>query len=726
MGVDRAAGQPWRVPVMAAMLLVVSALAAVALPSAPLASARSGLVHEYRIAPPGQSWSRPTTITTGPDGRLWFAEGYLSAVTTSGTISRYAPPMPVLDVTSGPGGDMWAVAADSTDHAIVRMSTTGVVEATHPLPEHFAAQDAVRIAAGPDGNLWYSRPGFVGRMTPAGDFTEFELPDRDGNPSSWTQPGDIVAGSDGALWFGSNGGLGRITTDGQITFREEVGTNLAVGLGLGPDGSLWFATGTSGGNVIGRVTPAGTYTTYSSPQDVSAVAVAPGGDVWYVGPEGVGTMTPGGAFLDRDLSGSDVVAGPDGHMWVTRWWEGTILEFDTAPDPTGEFTAVTPQRILDTRDGTGQGGVAGPVAGGSSIRVAGTGVGGVPTSGVSAVVLNATVTGPTHGSYLTVWPTGAARPEVSNLNFVPGQTVPNLVTVAVGQGGTLDVYNAVGSTHVVFDIVGFYATGSGPLGSRFRDVPPFRLFDTRSGTGGVPRAPIGAGGNVRVPVPGRGGVPPAGVTAVVMNVTVTEPTASGYVTVFPGDVARPLASNLNFVPGQTIPNLVTVRVPADGTIEVFNAVGSTHLLADVVGYYTADVSTGEGRFVPVTPARLFDTREDEEPFGAWRELFELWAYYPDVDIDGASAAVLNVTVTDPTAAGYVTVYPSDTCPTPFVSNLNFVAGQTVPNLVITGLSTAPGCDVASPGSFTIYNAVGETDIIADLFGYFTVSADTVR
>ena len=97
-----------------------------------------------------------------------------------------------------------------------------------------------------------------------------------------------------------------------------------------------------------------------------------------------------------------------------------------------------------------------------------------------------------------------------------------------------------------------------------------------------------------------------------------------------------------------------------------------------------------------------------------------------MDIDGASAAVLNVTVTDPTAAGYVTVYPSDTCPTPFVSNLNFVAGETVPNLVITGLSTAPGCDVAPPGSFTIYNAVGETDILVDLFGYFTVSDDTVR
>ena len=194
--------------------------------------------------------------------------------------------MPVLDVTNGPGGDMWAVAGDSFNHAIVRMSTTGVVEATHPLPEYFAAQDAVRIAAGPDGNLWYSRPGYVGRMTPSGVFTESELPDRDGNPSSSRPAGRHRRGQvDGALWFGSDGGLGRITTDGQIHIcREEVGTNQAVGLGLGPDGSLWFAAGTSSGDLIGqRDAPFRTYTTYDPPQVVSAVAVSPGGDVWYCG-----------------------------------------------------------------------------------------------------------------------------------------------------------------------------------------------------------------------------------------------------------------------------------------------------------------------------------------------------------------------------------------------------------------------------------------------------------
>ena len=214
--------------------------------------------------------------------------------------------------------------------------------------------------------------------------------------------------------------------------------------------------------------------------------MSPGGDVWYVGPEGVGTMTPGGAFLDRDLSGNDIVAGPDGHMWVTRWSEGTILEFDTAADPTGEFTAVTPRRILDTRgwDRTGwcrrarRRWVVHP-GGGDRRRW---------RAHVRRVGGRAQRHGHrSHSRQLRDRLADRRRPARGlEPQLRAGSTVPNLVTVAVGQGGTVDVYNAVGSTHVVFDIVGFYATGSGPLGSRFQDLQPFRLFDTRSGTGGVP------------------------------------------------------------------------------------------------------------------------------------------------------------------------------------------------------------------------------------------------
>ena len=95
-------------------------------------------------------------------------------------------------------------------------------------------------------------------------------------------------------------------------------------------------------------------------------------------------------------------------------------------------------------------------------------------------------------------------------------------------------------------------------------------------------------GSVRVKVTGLGGVPAAGVSAVVLNVTVTSPRAKGYVTAYAGGTARPDASNVNFVAGRTVPNLVVVPVGADGTVSLDNvSAGSTQLLADVFGYFRA-------------------------------------------------------------------------------------------------------------------------------------------
>jgi hypothetical protein len=88
-------------------------------------------------------------------------------------------------------------------------------------------------------------------------------------------------------------------------------------------------------------------------------------------------------------------------------------------------------------------------------------VGSVPAS-AKAVVVNTTVTGPTQGSFLTVYPTGVTRPTASNLNFVAGETVPNLVMVKVGADGYVKVYNAVGQVHVIFDVVAGRHSGDPP------------------------------------------------------------------------------------------------------------------------------------------------------------------------------------------------------------------------------------------------------------------------
>jgi subtilisin family serine protease len=403
------------------------------------------------------------------------------------------------------------------------------------------------------------------------------------------------------------------------------------------------------------------------------------------------------------------LAGP-GTVW------GPAVDAVVSPAASGEYTAVAPARVLDTRSGTG--GRLGALGASASYALPIAGVGGVPGSGVAAVVMNVTVTEPTAAGFLTVWATGAARPTISNLNFVAGQSVPNLVTVRVGVGGKVSFFNSRGATHVIADVVGYYAASDGSPGSRFHAVPPARAFDTRTGQGGIASAPIAGPGALRYRLTGKAGVPATGVRAVVMNVTVTEPTTAGFLAVYPDDVARPDASNLNFVPGQTVPNLVAVRVPTNGIVDFFNSAGASHVIADVVGYYDDVKTTEAGRFVAVDPIRLEDTRLDGSPLAAGRRLVVPVAGRGGVPELGAAAAVLNVTVTEPTAAGFVAVVPDDSCRDPLTSNLNFVPGQTVPNLAVPGLSLASAC-THTVGAVDVFNSAGSTQVIADLFGWFT-------
>src|SRR5207249_9813144 len=113
---------------------------------------------------------------------------------------------------------------------------------------------------------------------------------------------------------------------------------------------------------------------------------------------------------------------------------------------------------------------------------------GVPDS-VTAAVINVTATEPTAPSHLTIYPSAAAVPNVANLNFVAGQTVPNLVTVKVGLDGYGKVRDFAGETHVVFDIQGWYGAPGG--GSLYTPIPPQRILDTRPAPFGPIGGPVG-------------------------------------------------------------------------------------------------------------------------------------------------------------------------------------------------------------------------------------------
>jgi hypothetical protein len=365
----------------------------------------------------------------------------------------------------------------------------------------------------------------------------------------------------------------------------------------------------------------------------------------------------------------------------------------------GAYHPLAPARVLDTRTGT----ALGP---GQSINVPITGQGGVPATGVTAVVLNVTVTNTTAASYLTVYPTGVTRPLASNLNWSAGQTVPNLVEVAVGAGGQVSAYNLAGNVDVIFDVAGYVTATTGPDGL-FNPLPPARILDTRSGTGGVT---IGPATSIDLQVTGQGGVPASAVAAVVLNVTATNATASSYLTVFPTGATRPTASNLNFVARQTVPNRVMVKVGTGGRITIYNFSGTTDVVADVGGWFTDAASTAGGSvFSSITPARLLDTRTGTGPVGANATV--------TVSVGGAGivpstakAVVLNVTVTNTTTPSYLTVWP-DAVTRPTASDLNWVAGQTVPNLVVVKLG--------ANGMVDVYNLAGSTDVVIDVVGWYS-------
>lgn len=383
--------------------------------------------------------------------------------------------------------------------------------------------------------------------------------------------------------------------------------------------------------------------------------------------------------------------------------------------PGSTYHPVSPARLLDTRNGTGvTAGVVGPA---TTIDLKVAGVGGVPASGATSVALNVTVAnakGPP--SFLVVWPKGGGRPLASNLNFAPGVPVPNLVIARVGAGGAVSIYNNLGTADVIADIQGWYSD-TAAQGSSYVPVNPARVLDTRDGTGvGGTVAQIGPGGVVELGVTGAGGVPAAGVTAVVLNVTVDRATSpESFVTLWPAGTSRPTASNLNFSPGPASTNLVIARVGAGGRVAVYNNLGATDVIADVAGWFAAPATPPTGAaYRAISPTRILDTRDGTGAaagrLGTKATIDLSVAGVGGVPAIGVTSVVLNVTATDPTGPdSFLTLFPAGTA-RPVASNLNFVAGETIPNLVIVRVQN---------GRVTVFNNVGSTHVIADVQGWFS-------
>lgn len=360
------------------------------------------------------------------------------------------------------------------------------------------------------------------------------------------------------------------------------------------------------------------------------------------------------------------------------------------------FAPMSPTRVLDTRTGTGTGGVIGPVTANGVVIVDLSSV--LPSSATS-VVLNLTATDVTDATYVTAFPADGQQGTASNLNLVAGETRSNLVTVVVSQTKQVVLHNFAGTVDLIADVAGYYSSDSD--GAGFSALSPTRVLDTRDGNG-----PVGPNGTVTIDLSGQ---VPAGTTAVTFNLTATDVTDPTYVTAFPDTLSSPpTASNLNVVTGETRAALVTVKLDTDRKLTLYNFAGSVDLVADLAGYY----APGKGDpFYSLASYRALDTRNYQgestaNTLGANQtRALDLSKWLPA----SAHAVVFNYTGTNTTTPTYLSAFPDGTTQ-PTASNVNLVAGQTAPNLSVVSIGGDQKID--------LYNFAGKSDVLVDLAGYF--------
>jgi PKD repeat protein len=298
------------------------------------------------------------------------------------------------------------------------------------------------------------------------------------------------------------------------------------------------------------------------------------------------TFAPGRTVANMTIT----TVGQDGYVDIYNGSNGTV---DVAADVSGYFThtaangyqALLVDRLLDTRGTT-----AAPVAGGTAARVtiAGADNGQIPTTGVTAAVLNVTVANPAATGTVTAFPDGGTVPTTPNLSYSAGQTVSNTVIVPVGPDGMIDLRTSA-TTDLVADVVGFFSQDG--FRSHYVPITAVRAVDTRDGTGETTPAPIPAGTVDGFPLDRLVRPPSTEFATFVLNATVTNTTGPGTLTVFESTGAPPPAeANQSWTAGQTMSNLAFSQTNSNlngPAPESFYNSGATpvDVIVDVFGYF---------------------------------------------------------------------------------------------------------------------------------------------
>ncbi|MDQ3010662.1 MAG: Ig domain-containing protein, partial [Acidobacteriota bacterium] len=396
------------------------------------------------------------------------------------------------------------------------------------------------------------------------------------------------------------------------------------------------------------------------------------------------------------------------------------------------YPLTNPVRLLDTRglDASPNACTVNgnqPIAANTSLLQMARGICGIPAN-AQAITGNVTTVA-SGGGYLTLYPTGAARPTVASINYNPNEIVNNVFTVGLGAAdGKFNIY-ALNTTDTIIDVTGYYAPPAAG-GLYFHPLPaPVRLLETRSGltppvVGCVqPGAPLaGNADSLQTATTACTGIP-AAARAIVGNATTVSPQGGGYLTLFPADAARPLIASSNYDTGQIINGPFTTGLSAAGQFKVFTY-ATTDLVIDVLGYYSDEAVDANGAgllFTPLArPVRLLETRNVLGFPGCFKPNAPLngnqvYTQSARGTCDGltipasALGVVGNATTVSPQGGGYLTLWPS-TAAQPTVATLNYNTGEIVNRHFIVGLGNADG-------SFKMFS-YATTDLVIDLTGYF--------
>jgi hypothetical protein len=258
--------------------------------------------------------------------------------------------------------------------------------------------------------------------------------------------------------------------------------------------------------------------------------------------------------------------------------------FDTSTGPTSySFYTATPCRVVDTRFGTGQ--FNGPALDGVNSRDFPIPLSSCPIPATArGYSLNFTVVPSGYLGFLSTWPTGQPRPNVSTLNSWTGKVVANAALVPAGAPNeSVSVY-ASNPTNVILDINGYFGAPGSAAALNFYPVTPCRVVDTRFG--GPPfGGPEMEGPATRVfPVPASACNIPTTAAAYSLNVTVVPDGYLGFLTIWPDGGAQPNVSTLNSWDGSVVANAAIVPAGTNGAIDVY-VTNPTHVILDIDGYF---------------------------------------------------------------------------------------------------------------------------------------------